>query len=65
MQNKTDRPAPIRRPAAGVTVLLAAILAYYTTQLDSVWRYPLGVIAIILVVVAIRAMRHAGDSDRP
>ncbi|WP_295822729.1 hypothetical protein [uncultured Deinococcus sp.] len=64
MENKSDRPTANRRPAAGVTVLLAAILAFYTTQIDSVWRYPLGVIAIILVVIAIRAMRRTGDSDR-
>ncbi|MFC3834562.1 MULTISPECIES: hypothetical protein [Deinococcus] len=61
MENKSDRPTAIRRPAAGMTVLLAAILAFYTTQIDSVWRYPLGIVAIILVVVAIRNLRRGGQ----
>ena len=52
------------RPAAALYVLLAAFLAYQSSQLDSVWRYPLGVVAIILVVLAVRALRNASTGPR-
>lgn len=60
MEPKTTETST-RRPAAAVSVLLAALMAFYTTQLDSVWRYPLGIVAIILVVVAIRNLRRGGQ----
>ena len=63
MQPTTDRPAS-PRPAAAAYVLLASLLAFQVTQLESAWRYPLGVAAILLVILSIRALRSASPVTR-
>lgn len=63
MQPTTDRPVS-HRPAAALYVLVASLLAFQVTQLESAWRYPLGVAAILLVILSIRALRSASTVTR-